>query len=164
MLQFAPSPFYKFVALSLMVLYHLESIHLVDYNLIYLQNKNRGFDKFLTAFPVKTKHFPFYKHSSKPIQTNTKTHLQPIQNNFIHIWGFPQPKHKRKGGFSFLPLNLLILQHQAFLLLLDHLETINGKISHKNLGLLSTLALFSLPLLSKNENAQMCLILYHIWS
>ena len=96
-LQFAPSPLYTFVALSLMVLYQLKSLHLIDYNLIYSQNKNRGFDKFLTAFPLKTKHFPFYKHSSKPIQTNTKTHLQPIQNTFIHIWGFPQPKYKRKG-------------------------------------------------------------------
>ena len=96
-LQFAPSPFYTFLALSLMVLYQFESLHLVDYNLIYSQNKNRGFDKFFIAFPLKTKHFPFYKHSSKPIQTNTKTHLQPIQNTFIHIWGFPQPKHKRKG-------------------------------------------------------------------
>ena len=82
--------------LSVMVLYQLESLHLVDYNLIYSQKKNRGFGKFLTAFPLKTKHFSFYKHSSKPIQTNTKTHLQPIKNTFIHIWGFPQPKQKRK--------------------------------------------------------------------
>ena len=143
-----------------MVLYQLESLHLVDYNLIYSQ-----FDKFLIVFPLKTKHFPFYKHSSKPIQTNTKTHLQPIKNTFSTIGVFPNPNTREKGlGFSFLPLNLLILQHQAFLLLLDHLETINGKISHQNLGLLSTLALFSLSLLSKNENAQMCLILDHIWS
>ena len=97
MVQFALRPLYTFVTLSLMVLYQLESLHLNDYNLIYIQNKNRDFDKILTAFPLKTKHFPFYKQSSKPIQTNTKTHLQPIQNTFIHIWGFPQLKHKRKG-------------------------------------------------------------------
>ena len=90
-------PFYKYVSLSFMVLYQLELLNLVDYNLIYSKNKNRGFDKVLAAFPLKTKHFLFYKHSSKPIQTNTKTHLQPKQKTFIHIWGFPQPKHERKG-------------------------------------------------------------------
>ena len=51
-LQFALGPFYTFVALSLMVLYQLESIHLDNYNLIYSQNKNRGFTEFLTAFPL----------------------------------------------------------------------------------------------------------------
>ena len=45
-------PFYKFVALSLMVLYQLESIHLDNYNLIYTQNKNRVFTEILTAFPL----------------------------------------------------------------------------------------------------------------
>ena len=45
-IQFALGPFYTFVALSLMVLYQLESIHLEDYNLIYSQNKQRGFYKF----------------------------------------------------------------------------------------------------------------------
>ena len=96
-MKFAPSHFYTFVALSLMVIQQLESLHLVDYNLIYSKKKNKGFDKFFTTFHLKTKHFPFYRHSSKPIKTNTKTHLQPIQNTFIHILGFPQPKHKRKG-------------------------------------------------------------------
>ena len=42
--QFDLCPFYIFVALSLMVLYQLESLHLDDYNLIYSQKKNRGFD------------------------------------------------------------------------------------------------------------------------
>ena len=51
-LQFALSPFYTFVALSLMVLYQLESINLDNYNLIYSQNKNRGFTEILTAFPL----------------------------------------------------------------------------------------------------------------
>ena len=51
-LQFALGPFYTFVALSLMVIYQLESIHLDDSNLIYSQNKNRGFTKILTAFPL----------------------------------------------------------------------------------------------------------------
>ena len=51
-IQFALGPFYKFVALSLMVLYQLESIHLDDSSLIYSQNKNRGFTEILTAFPL----------------------------------------------------------------------------------------------------------------
>ena len=58
-LQFSPGPFYTFVALALMVLYQLESLHLDNYNLAYSQNKNIGFDKFLTATPLKTKHFLF---------------------------------------------------------------------------------------------------------
>ena len=145
-----------------MVIYQLESFQLVDYNLIYSQNKNMSFDKFLTTFPLKIKHFPFNKHSSKPIP-------KPIYNQYktpLSTFGvFPNPNTREKGlEFSLLPSNLLILQHQAFLLLLDHLETINGKISHQNLGLLSTLVLFSLPFLSKNKNAQMCLILNHILS
>ena len=69
--QLVLGPFYKFLALSLMVLYQLESLHLDDYNLIYSKNKNMGFDRILTVFPLKTKHFSFYNHSSKPIQTNT---------------------------------------------------------------------------------------------
>ena len=51
-LQISLGPLYKFVALSLMVLYQLESIHLDNYNLIYSQNKNRGFTENLTAFPL----------------------------------------------------------------------------------------------------------------
>ena len=51
-LKFALGPFYTFVSLSLMVLYHLESINVDDYNLIYSQNKNRGFTEILTAFPL----------------------------------------------------------------------------------------------------------------
>ena len=51
-LQFALGPFYTFVALSLMVLYQLKSIHLDDSNLIYSQNKNRDFTEILTAFPL----------------------------------------------------------------------------------------------------------------
>ena len=165
MLQFAPGPFHTFVYLSLMVFYQLESLHLVDYNLISSQNKNKGFDKIFTAFPLKPNISLFTNtppNQSKPIP-------KPIYNQYktpLSTFGvFPNPNTREKVlGFGFLPLNLLILQHQVFLLLLDHLETINGKISHQNLGLLSTLALFSLPLLSKNENTQMCLILDHIWS
>ena len=51
-LQFALGPFYTFVALSLMVFYQLESMHLDDSNLIYSQNKNRAFTEILTAFPL----------------------------------------------------------------------------------------------------------------
>ena len=100
-LQFAPSPFYTFVALSLMILYQLVSLHLDDYNLIYNQNKNRGFYKILTVFPLKTQHFPFLQRLHK---TNSNQSQPTIQNNlntipkliynqnktlFIHIWGFP---------------------------------------------------------------------------
>ena len=59
MLQFADGSFYTFVHLSLMVVYQLGSLHLDDYNVTYRKNKNMGFDKFLTAFPLKTQHFPF---------------------------------------------------------------------------------------------------------
>ena len=79
----ALGPLYKFVTLSLMVLYQFESLNLNDYNLIYSQNKNMGFDKILTTFPLKTKHFSFYNHSSKPIQINTNqqysSKLNPTQ-------------------------------------------------------------------------------------
>ena len=82
-LQFALDPFYTFVSLSLMLLYHFESLHLDDYNLTYSQNKNKGFNKFLTAFPLKIQHFPFtniHQNQSKP--TPTKNTLQnSIQNN-----------------------------------------------------------------------------------
>ena len=94
-LQFAPTPFYTFVALSFIVLHQLKSLHFHDYNLIYSQNNNRGFDKFLTVFPLKTQHFPFTnipQNQSKPIpinntlqnstQHNPKTDLQPIKITF----------------------------------------------------------------------------------
>ena len=115
-LQFTPGPFYTFVALYLMVLYQLESLHWDDYNLTYSQNKNRGFDKFLTATPLKTQHFPFYKHSSKPIQTNTNqqytSKIKPTQPQnlsttnqnhlYIRLGFFPKSKHmKKRLGFSF---------------------------------------------------------------
>ena len=96
--QFALGHLYTFIVMSLMVIYQLESLHLDEYNLIYSQNKNMGFDKILTAFPLKTKHFSFYNHSSKPIPTNNtlqnstqhnpKTHLQPKQNSFYPHLGF----------------------------------------------------------------------------
>ena len=70
-LQFALGPFYKYVAISLMVLYQLESLNLDDYNLIYSQNKNRGFYKILTAFPLKTQHSHFFFLTTIPqIQSN----------------------------------------------------------------------------------------------
>ena len=83
-LQFANSPFHKFVSLSLMVLYQLKSLHLDYYNLIYSQNKNMGFDKILTAFPLKTQHFPFTnitKNQSNQ-QYSSKINLTQPQNSF----------------------------------------------------------------------------------
>ena len=56
-LQFSLVPFYIFVALSLMVLYQFESIHLDDFNLIYSQNKNKGFYKNFDSIPFKNPTF-----------------------------------------------------------------------------------------------------------
>ena len=114
-LQFSPGPFYTFVDLSLMVLYQLESLHLDDYKLIYSQNKNKGLDKSLTAFPLKTQHFPFTNitqnnptnnNLQNSTQHNPKTLLQPKQNSFYPHLGFsPTSKsQKTKLGFCFLTL------------------------------------------------------------
>ena len=84
-LQFAPSPFYTFVDLSLMVLYQLESLHLDDYNLIYSQNKNMGLDKILTAFHLKTQHFPFLQtllQTNPNIKTHHGIHQKQLQKWF----------------------------------------------------------------------------------
>ena len=113
--QFSLCTLYNFSSLSLMVLYQLESLHLDDYNLIYRQNKNRGFDKILTTFPLKTKHYSFYNHSSKPIQTNTnqqyssKLNPKQPQNSFttktklfLSTFGvFPNSNTNKRGlGFE----------------------------------------------------------------
>ena len=76
-IQFAPSPFYKFVSLALMVLYQLESLNLDDYNLTYSQNKKIGVLKIFDNNPFETSSFPLYKNSSKPIQTNQNNEKQP---------------------------------------------------------------------------------------
>ena len=112
--QFSIGPFYKFVAISLMVLYQLESLHLDDYNLIYSQNKKRGYDKILTKFPLKTKHLSFYNHSSKPIQTNTNqqysSKLNPTQSQnsfttktklFLSTFGVFPISNTNKRGLGF---------------------------------------------------------------
>ena len=129
--QFSIGPLYTFVYKSLMVLYQLESLHLDDYNLIYSQNKNRGFDKILTTFPSKTKHFSFYNHSSKPIPTNNtlknstqhnpKTHLQPKQNSFYPHLVFSPTQTQIKGvqGLSLIS-NLFHTSIPKFLLVFDH--------------------------------------------
>ena len=113
--QFALGPFYTYVALSLMVLCQFETLYLDDYNLIYSQNKNKGFDKILTAFHLKTKHFSFYNHSSKLIQTNTNqqysSKLNPTQPQnsfttktklFLSTFGvFPNSNTNKRGlGFE----------------------------------------------------------------
>ena len=117
-LQFAPSPFYTFVYLSFMVLYQLESLHLDDYNLIYSKNKNMSFYKILTAFPLKTQHFPFlqtlYKtnpNQSQPkIQNNLNTISKLIYNQnklFLSTFGvFPNSNTRTKkfGFISYLSL------------------------------------------------------------
>ena len=130
-LQFSPGPFYKFVALSLMVLYQLESFHLDNYNLIYIQNKNRGFFQNFDNISFENSTFSLFtnttQNQSKTIPTNNtkkpqknpKTHLQQKKTLFIHIWGFPQLKHKNKGVWVyFLPQISSNLQCQAFFLFL----------------------------------------------
>ena len=111
-----------------MVLYQLESLNLDDHNLTYSQNKNRGFDKILTAFPLKTKHFSFYKHYRKPIQP-TILFKNQLQNSFktktklfLSTFGvFPNSSTNKRGlGFvsylksldSSIPRFLLVLDHQ----------------------------------------------------
>ena len=109
LLQFSPGPFYTFVSLSLMVLYQFESLHLDDYNLTYRQNKNMGFDKFLTAFPLKTQHFPFTnipQNPSKSIpinnilqkstQHNSKTDQQQSKSHLYKVRVFPQIQIQEK--------------------------------------------------------------------
>ena len=78
-LQFAPGSFYTFVYLSLMVLYQLESLHWDDYNLIYSQNKNRGLDKILTTFLLKTQHFPFTNITKNQSNQQYSSKLNPKQ-------------------------------------------------------------------------------------
>ena len=114
-LQFAHFSFYKFVYLSLMVLYQLESLYLDDYNLIYSQNKNRDFDKILTAFPLKSQHFPFtnitqnqsnQQYSSKLNPTQPQSSFTTKTKLFLSTSGvFPNIKIKKmKLGFCFLTL------------------------------------------------------------
>ena len=116
-LQFAPDTFYKFVYLSLMVLYQLESLHLDDYNLIYSQNKNMGLEKFLTAFPLKTQHFPFtnitqnqsnQQYSSKINPTQPQNSFTTKTKLFLSTFGvFPNikiTKDEARVLFSYLSL------------------------------------------------------------
>ena len=78
-LQFSLGTFYTFVYLFLIVRYQLESLHLNDYNLIYSQNNNRGLDKILTAFPLKTQHFPFTNITQNQSNQQYTSKLNPTQ-------------------------------------------------------------------------------------
>ena len=116
-LQFALSPFYKFVDLSLMIIYQLESLYLADYNLIYSQNKNRRLDKILTAFLLKTQHFPFTNITQNQSNQQYSSILNPTQpqNSFTTktklflstFWAFPYikiTKDEARVLFSYLSL------------------------------------------------------------
>ena len=99
LLQFAPSTLYTFLALSLMVLFQWESLHFEDYNLTYNQNKNRGFDKFLTAFPLKIQHFPFTnipQNQSKLHQPTMHFKTQPNTTPKLIYNQSKSPLHKVK--------------------------------------------------------------------
>ena len=115
-LQFAPSIFYTFVALSFMVLYQLESLHFDDYNLIYSQNKNKGFFQNFDSISFENSTFSLFtnttQNQSKPIPTNNtkqlqhnpKTHLQPKQNSFYPHLGFsPSQTQEKRVWVYFLP-------------------------------------------------------------
>ena len=106
-LHFAPSPFYTFVDLSFMVLHQLESLHFDDYNLIYSQNKNRGHDKILTAFPLKTQHFPFTNITQNQSKKQYSSKLNPTQpqNTFT-------TKTKLLSTFGVFP-NIKITEDEA---------------------------------------------------
>ena len=116
-LQFAPGPFYTFVSLSLMVLYQLKSLHLDNYNLIYIQNKNRGFLQNFDSISFENSTFSLFtnttQNQSKPIpnnntkqpQHNLKAHLQPKQNSFYPHLGFsPTQTQEQRGLGLFLTL------------------------------------------------------------
>ena len=113
-----------------MVLYQLKSLHWNDYNLIYSQNKNRGFDKILKVFPLKTQHFPFTNITQNQSNQQYSSKLNPIQpqNSFttktkllLSTFGiFPNSNTNKRGlGFesylksldSSIP-RFLVLDHQ----------------------------------------------------
>ena len=126
-LQLYPSPFYTFVDLSLMVLYQFKALYLDDYNLIYIQKKNIGFLQNFDSISFENSIFSLFtnttQNQSQPkIQNNLKTIPKLIYNQnktlLIHIWGFPQLKHKNKGVWVyFLPQISSNLQCQAFFFL-----------------------------------------------
>ena len=126
--QIALGPFYKFVALSLMVLYQLESLHLDDYNLIYSQKKNKGFDKILTTFPLKTKHFSFYNHSSKPIQPNTNQQYSSKLNPTQPQNSFTTKKNLFLSTFRVFPNSNINKRGLGFESYLKSLSNFNTKV------------------------------------
>ena len=105
-IQFSLGPLYTFVSISRMVLFQLESLNLDDYNSIYSQNKNKGFDKILSIF-FENQTFlflqPLFKTNptdntlQNSTQHNPKTHLQPKQNSFYPHLGFSLTQTQIKG-------------------------------------------------------------------
>ena len=83
--QFALGSFYTFVALSLMVLYELESIHLIDSNLIYSQNKNKGFYKKFDSIPFKNPTFSFFCTTIPQNRNTSIINMKVIQNHSITL-------------------------------------------------------------------------------
>ena len=131
-----------------MVLYQLESLHLDDYNLIYSQNKNRGFDKILTAFPLKTQHFPFtnitqnqpnQQYSSKINPTQPQNSFTTKTKLFLSTFGiFPNikiTKDEARVLFSYLSLF-----KSPLLSLFDHKGARSGKKPHIELDISQALA------------------------
>ena len=144
-LQFALGLFYTFVALYLMVLYQLESLHFDDYNLIYSQNKNKGFLQNFDSISFENSTFSLFtntiQNQSKPIpanntkqpQHNPKTHLQPKQNSFYPHFGFSLTQTQEQKGLSlFLTQPLQIFSSKLF----DLLGARDGKQTQPKLDLL----------------------------
>ena len=84
-LQLGLGLFYKFVALSLMVLDQLESINLDDYNIIYSQNKNKGFYKNFDSIPFKNPTFSFFCTTIPQNRNTSIINMKVIQNYFITL-------------------------------------------------------------------------------
>ena len=112
-IKYAPSPFYIFVALYLMVIYQFESLHWDDYNLIYSQNKNRVFLQNFDSISFENSTVSLFtntiQNQSKQILTNNKkkqpqhnpkTHLQPKQNSFYPHLGFSLTQTQAQSGLG----------------------------------------------------------------
>ena len=122
-----------------------------DYNLIYSQNKNKSFLQKFDSISFENSTFSLFtnttQNQSQPtIQNNLNTIPKLIYNQnktlFIHIWGFPQLKHKNKGVWVyFLPQPLQIFSSKLF----DLLGARDGKQTQPKLDLLKnpSFSLFS---------------------
>ena len=139
-----------------MVLYQLESLHLDDYNLIYSQNKNMGLVKILTAFPLKTQHFPFTNITQNQSNQQYSSKLKPTQPQnsfatktklFLSTFGvFPNIKiTKDEARVLFSYLNLFFLFSPLHLSKTGLLKNELSKTTFWSLSSFKCKAMFGLP-------------------